>query len=222
MDELEVLAAFGVYDPRWAQFGELAPSQAKLAKLTAHFCEGKKFTIESPDPPYEMRETETSPPYFTNSNKTALEQELVGVLPIIKSSSSSIVSAEKCTFVSIIRAFLKVDSHRIAFPQTTRLLLICLSIPLITCSVERLFSKLKIVKDRLSNKMGDKKLQEYLLQSVQGQVTADGIPKEVLAKYIDAFVSEERRLSFLPYSDLLEAQELSMEVRRSHEKSWWI
>ena len=70
--------------------------------------------------------------------------------------------------------------------------------------------------------MGDEKLQQYLLQSVEGAIGPDGIPQDVLDDYVAAFVQGERRLSYLPLADLREAHELALQVRASHTKSWWI
>ena len=90
-------------------------------------------------------------------------------------------------------------------------------IPLTTC-YRTLFSKLKLVKDGLSSKLGDGKLREYLLQSVEGAVTEDGIPKECLEEYINALIGEERRLSYFPLADLCPALTLAMEVRKCYFK----
>eukprot|EP01061_Rhynchopus_euleeides_P001046 TRINITY_DN10740_c2_g1_i1.p1 TRINITY_DN10740_c2_g1~~TRINITY_DN10740_c2_g1_i1.p1 ORF type:complete len:221 (-),score=52.33 TRINITY_DN10740_c2_g1_i1:16-678(-) len=220
MDEFDVLSSFGIYDPRSRDFNKLNLSKTRLSRITTHYCEAKKFSLLQEDG--SMRETEESIPYFTSQDKAEIEAELEGALQAIAKDTQTEAKKKGASFASIIRTFLRVDVNRIAYPQTCRLLLLALAVPLTTAGVERLFSKLRIVKNRLSSCLGDTKLNDMMVVSAEGELTADGIPPDVLEQYIEAYVSENRRLQYAPFRMLREAQQWVTNDRASHEKSWWI
>ncbi|KAJ9437991.1 putative zinc finger MYM-type protein 1-like [Diplonema papillatum] len=219
MNEFETLAAFGIYDPRNPNYDDLVLARSKLDVLTAHYCEGKSFQLMQDDG--RVVNTAVSPPYFSSEVKAGLEEELCHVLPAIKETVHS-VDLAVCSFSEIIRAFLRETANRLAYPHTARLLTIPLAIPLTTAGAERLFSKLRLVKDRLSSRLNDTSLQGYMTVSTEGSITADGIPNDVLSSYVETFTSGERKLAYTSLEDLKAAQEHAMTLRKSCEKSWWI
>ena len=217
-EDFTVLSSFGLYDPRSADFSNISSARKKLAVLTGHFCEPQQFTLVTTDG--HVQKTEPTQPYFSTQDRHALESELEGALAAIKKETEELCKG-KTSFAKIIQTFLQEQINRIKFPHTTRVLLLCLAVPLSTSSVERLFSKLKIIKNRLSNRMTEQTLSDEFLVSVEGELTQDGIPREVLEQYVTEFISEDRKLQYRPLPLLIEAQQFAAKMRKSHHKSWW-
>ena len=60
------------------------------------------------------------------------------------------------------------ESYRSIFPQTFKLVSILLTIPVWTATVERSFSHMKIIKNRLRNRLSDASLDKLMRVAIEG------------------------------------------------------
>ena len=58
----------------------------------------------------------------------------------------------------------------LCYSEVKKLMEIALSLPLTSCSAERAFSKLKLIKTRLRSTMGQERLQSLMLMSVESDI----------------------------------------------------
>ena len=76
----------------------------------------------------------------------------------------------------------KTGRHR-AYPLVYKLLKLALILPVSTATVERCFSKLKLVKTNLCNKMGDDFLNDALLCNVENEALMKVKYEEVMERF---------------------------------------
>ena len=87
--------------------------------------------------------------------------------------------------------------------QLKELIEIALSQPLTSCSAERAFSELKLIKTRLTSTMEQKRLQSLMLMSVESDILANLDTKLLVKKFVDAALGNGLGLSLLPRVYLL-------------------
>ena len=84
----------------------------------------------------------------------------------------------------------KEHNAHIIFPTLFKLTKIYATLPVSTATVERSFSKLKLVKTRLRNQCGQEQLSDLLLLSIEKDIPID--KEEVLKIFIE--MAPTRRL----------------------------
>ena len=95
----------------------------------------------------------------------------------------------KRTVKSMLEIFKEHDAH-IIFPTLFKFIRIYATLPVSTATVERSFSKLKLVKTRLRNQCGQERLSDLLLLSIEKDIPID--KEEVLKIFIE--MAPTRRL----------------------------
>ena len=99
-----------------------------------------------------------------------------------------------CEAISEILQLLYRRSLHITYPNVTVLYKLCLTLPVTTCSVERSFFKLKIVKNTLRSTMTESRLSSLLVLSIEQKIT-DSLN---LSNLVDKFsMLKSRRLNLL-------------------------
>ena len=88
----------------------------------------------------------------------------------------------KRTVKSMLEVF-KENNANIIFPTLFKLIKIYATLPVSTATVERSFSKLKLVKSRLRNQCGQERLSELLLLAIEKDIGID--KKEVLKIFVE-------------------------------------
>ncbi len=86
----------------------------------------------------------------------------------------------------------KENEALIVFPTLSKLIKTCAALPVPTATVERSFSKLKLVKSRLRDVCGQERLLDLLLLAVEREMPIDN--NEVLKIFI-GMVSNRRKTS---------------------------
>ncbi|PKU80240.1 hypothetical protein MA16_Dca005771 [Dendrobium catenatum] len=85
------------------------------------------------------------------------------------------------SIADIAKQFVKIKKD-ILYPLVYRLLVLALTLPVATATVERAFSAMKIVKHRLRSKMGDDWLNDCLVPYIEKEVF-DLVPNEVIMQH---------------------------------------
>lgn len=108
-------------------------------------------------------------------------------------SAVGIVLAEGCKTFGDVVSVLASGRHAVTHPWTARVMQLAAVLPLTSSSVERLFSKLRLVSTRL-RKLDDDSTNNVLFLGVEGAWEEGvGIPPDVLEKYIIRFLSRNDR-----------------------------
>ena len=84
----------------------------------------------------------------------------------------------KATFIDLFKV---VNGEPECYDTTMKLMEIALTLPLTSCSAERAFSKLKLIKSRLRSTMSQERLQSLMLMSVESDIM-DGLDLEKLVQ----------------------------------------
>lgn len=84
----------------------------------------------------------------------------------------------------------KENNANVIFPKLFKLIKIYATLPVSTATVERSFSKLKLVKSRLRNQCGQERLSDLLLLAIEEDIGID--KKEVLKIFVE--MAPNRRL----------------------------
>ena len=96
------------------------------------------------------------------------EENLITELKVFHASyvlhSNNVTAALKCLGENDVES---------VFPSLTMLLKTYATIPVTTASVERSFSKLKLIKTVLRNRCGEKRLSDLMLLSIEGDISID-------------------------------------------------
>ena len=82
----------------------------------------------------------------------------------------------------LARLMVKTGRHR-AYPLVYKLLKLALILPVSTATVERCFSKMKLVKTNLCNKMGDDFLNDALLCNVENEALMKVKYEDVMERF---------------------------------------
>ncbi|PKU61529.1 hypothetical protein MA16_Dca023839 [Dendrobium catenatum] len=85
------------------------------------------------------------------------------------------------SIADLAKQFVKVKKD-IVYPLVHRLLVLALTLPVATATVERAFSAMKIVKHRLRSKMGDDWLNDCLVLFIEKEIF-DLVPNEVVIQH---------------------------------------
>ncbi len=94
------------------------------------------------------------------------------------------------TVRDVISALLSNNTLTSAFPNLATLAMIESVIPVTTCTVERSFSHMKIVKTRLSNRLGDETLDMLMKIAIEGPKTLNN---DQLDMIIDLWKTQKPR-----------------------------
>lgn len=95
----------------------------------------------------------------------------------------------KRTVKSMLEVF-KENNANVIFPTLFKLIKIYATLPVSTATVERSFSKLKLVKSRLRNQCGQERLSDLLLLAIEKDIGID--KEEVLKIFVE--MAPNRRL----------------------------
>ncbi|PKU76255.1 hypothetical protein MA16_Dca015575 [Dendrobium catenatum] len=81
----------------------------------------------------------------------------------------------------LAKKFVKVKKDRV-YPLIYRIITLALTLSVVTATVKRVFSAMKIIKHRLRNRMSDDWLNNYLVPYIENDAF-DLIPNEVVMQH---------------------------------------
>lgn len=192
-----VLEGFSAYDVRSPCFSNRALAAQKLKAITDHFGTPKTCKVNG----LVVR----TPPMLDANAVTSLNEELNPALDALGALAESFRIQK---FSDTSKAFLESSELCIRFPYTRRLLQIALVLPLSNASVERLFSRLKLVHTRLRGKLDPKNMVALIRIAISGQYDdIDGLPPELLKQYFADYITQERRNTFATFKEYSDAKE---------------
>lgn len=202
LESLPVLEGLGIYDPRSKLFKELfrdvdttkdRPSEVavkikerpqfksllmKMEGFFSHFCSSKKKFL-SPDieaPPHDNQE------FFDEDFRKAVLFELPRALVEINNLK------DQPTFTAAALEFLrksKEGSLMSTYPKTVLLLELALVLPLGTASVERTFSRLRLLQHFLRSKMKNETLRKLMFISLN--LNSGPIDNQLMSDLVNDF-----------------------------------
>lgn len=94
------------------------------------------------------------------------------------------------TAKDVVSALLSNDTLISTFPNLSTLAMIMSVIPVTTCTVERSFSQMKLVKTRLRNRLGDDTLDMLMTIGIEGPKTLND---EQLNMIIELWKNQKHR-----------------------------
>ena len=212
------LASFSLFDPKSAHLRNLPEEiddttplvecEAHLSAIIEHFQETKLF----PKCGREGEDVESSTPFLSDTAAADLRNELRGALREIKS--------RKCTeYSDVVNLFVTDPVLKMQFPQTTDLCWIIGTLAMSTCSVERVFSILKLLKTRLRKQLHDSTLNDIMTLSYFSGYTRDkGISPSFMRAFYEAWTTADRKLDFCTWDRYVQVQE-RIAAMRTHLKN---
>ncbi|CAB4033500.1 zinc finger MYM-type 1-like [Paramuricea clavata] len=93
----------------------------------------------------------------------------------------------RATFVDL---FTVLNEEPECYGTTIKLMEIALTLPLTSCSAERAFSKLKLIKSRLRSTMNQERLQSLMLMSVESDIMEELDVEKLVQDFVD--ISQRR------------------------------
>ena len=117
-----------------------------------------------------------------NTFKRALIQEKKSIMQTTRNSQPSLQD--------ILQSMQEYEAYKSIFPQMFSLMNILLAIPMSTATVERSFSQMKLVKNRLRNRLSDVSLPQLMRIAIEGPELRDINFEEIL----DIFAQQNRRI----------------------------
>lgn len=90
--------------------------------------------------------------------------------------------------------FLKENQRQNVFPNFKKVLILLTTIPVTSCSCERVFSKLPIVKSKLRSTMLQERLESFLLLFVEQEKLMNVQIEEIIDEFKSLNNEKERRL----------------------------
>ena len=90
----------------------------------------------------------------------------------------------------ILQSMQEYEAYKSIFPQMFSLMNILLAIPMSTATVERSFSPMKLVKNRLRNQLSDVSLPQLMRIAIEGPELTDINFEEIL----DIFGQQNRQI----------------------------
>lgn len=129
------------------------------------------------------------PSDFSEMDFVYLENELETFCFDMKSS----VDFNTLKRVECLAAKLVETKKHVVYPLVYKLIRLVLVLPVSTASVERSFSAMKVVKNRLRNKMGDKWMNDCLVAYIEKEVL-QGIDNELIVKRFQKDVTRRGQL----------------------------
>ncbi len=96
---------------------------------------------------------------------------------------ASVVQAKETrpSLQDLLQSMQKCDSYKAIFPQMFSLMSILLAIPVSTATVERSFSQMKLVKNRLRSRLSDVSLTQLMRVAIEGPELTTVNFEEILA-----------------------------------------
>ena len=88
-----------------------------------------------------------------------------------------------CDCLSSLALKLVQSRQHLVFPLVYRLIILALTLPVATASVERVFSAMNIIKTDLRNKMGDDWLNDLMVCFVEREIFAKISDKEIMVHF---------------------------------------
>uniref|UniRef100_A0A8C5P6W8 Repressor of the inhibitor of the protein kinase n=1 Tax=Leptobrachium leishanense TaxID=445787 RepID=A0A8C5P6W8_9ANUR len=136
--------------------------------------------------------------------KMSLEQYKCQITNISEIYSIENLEAEAMTWYEIWspkdeqfdNGFLDLLNHTDLFPSVRQAILIALTLPVTTCTVERSFSTMRRVKTWLRSTMAVERLSGLCMMSIQ-RVEIEENKQQLIGKVINKFAQDPRRLQFL-------------------------
>ncbi|XP_047326022.1 uncharacterized protein LOC124929665 [Impatiens glandulifera] len=104
------------------------------------------------------------PEDFSLTDRIALENHLPTYIQNVRNEFSMIQDLE-----SLAKKMVETGKHRV-FILVYRLIELTLVLPVMTASVERVFSAMKIIKTDLRNKIGDKWMNNSLIVYIENEI----------------------------------------------------
>jgi len=210
MGESPALAACAVFDPRSpahkAAFEHeefnIEPLQNEIAAICRHFTEAKQYSFPT-DPATLL----VFPPLWTEAHLNMLKIE-------IEPAFKHIREAKLETLSHVLQRFLGSHELQQQFPATSKLLELISVLPLSTASVERLFSKVRLVRTRLRSCMSDEKLNQILLVMTEATFDEQGIPVDTLHKYMKKFLEKPRQNQYASLDEYIKFRDCALTWRR--------
>ena len=121
--------------------------------------------------------------------RRALIQEKKSIMQTTRNSQPSLQD--------ILQSMQEYEAYKSIFPQMFSLMNILLAIPMSTATVERSFSQMKLVKNRLRNRLSDVSLPQLMRIAIEGPELTDINFEEIL----DIFAQQNRRISYNNFSN---------------------
>lgn len=202
LGNLDVVAAMGVYDPRSKHVKRLlhgvdiGPGSAHsvaqrldheqlsricglLDPMFEHYCSTKTKTQACPTDSDPTATTDVPvPAFFSESDKQGLLTELPAVIVEFARLGNLQTYTQYCT------AFLRDEHLSLQYPQSARFIRLLLVMPLSTASVERSFSRVKLIRTYLRARMSDATLRKLLFIAFN----VDDLDKDMLSRLVSEFV----------------------------------
>ncbi len=186
MSDLPMITSFSIYDPNYVPKDADEPV-SKLRVITDHF----------------QHSSTSASPLISAADAAELQKELPDVREVIKNRKS-----EWLNFSDVAWSFLADAQFNLAFPRTCQLLQVAVIFPLGTASVERLFSKLKLIKTRLRAGLFGQTLDELLMIAIElPWDPRSGLPTDLMEQLVESFRTAKASLSIISPSS--SAQESS-------------
>ena len=86
---------------------------------------------------------------------------------------------------TFIELYEEIKGDLSCYGEVKKLMEIALALPLTSCSAERAFSKLKLIKTRLRSTMGQERLQSLMLMSVESDILTNLNTKLLVKEFAD-------------------------------------
>ena len=87
--------------------------------------------------------------------------------------------------VTFVDLFTVLNEEPECYGTTIKLMEIALTLPLTSCSAERAFSKLKLIKSRLRSTMNQERLQSLMLMSVESDIMQELDVEKLVQDFVD-------------------------------------
>jgi hypothetical protein len=117
---------------------------------------------------------------FNQGELAALEDELKNFILIARTDEE----LRKVEFIGELSKAMVKNGMRETFALVYRLLCLVLLLPVTTATVERSFSAMKIVKDRLRNRMGDQWLYDLLVIYIEKDLSLLVDNEEIIKRFM--------------------------------------
>lgn len=152
---------------------------------------------------------EGGPPHPAKWQQAHLDALHHEIAPVCK----RIHDLELKNLTDVIEEFTKGDAA-VQHPATSAFLQIAAVLPLSNASVERFFSKLRHVATRL-RKYTDDNIATILFVGLECERDANGIPEQTLKKYIELFLSSNRKNAYCHLPRYLKCRDAVLHWRQT-------
>ena len=160
---VKVLTAFSIFNPnQFPSENDISSYGLQEIKVLADFY-GSNATVEFEGTIF------SSPPLL--DHEELMSEWKTFRRALLQEKQRVIAANELSTSPSLEQVFLSMqsfESYRSIFPQTCKLVSILLTIPVGTATMERSFSHMKIIKNRLRNRLSDASLDKLMRVAIEG------------------------------------------------------